>query len=122
MRGVHGVDVAGGTFPTQIWGNYMRFAKGPSCANFRRPSQPANFSPFYGKYAKQGGGGSRYGQYRVQGGGGTAYRGGGYSDGYNPRAYAPLPSPSSGGGSGSPSSGGSYDGGGGSDVPGVPDL
>jgi penicillin-binding protein 1A len=124
MRGVHGIDVAGGTFPTQIWGNYMRFAKGPSCANFRPPSQPVSFNPFNGKYAKQGGARSRYGQYRVQRGSGTAYRGGGYSDGYNPRAYAPLPSPSSGGyrsggGSGSPSSGGSA-GGGGIDVP-VPD-
>jgi penicillin-binding protein 1A len=89
MRGVHGVDVAGGTFPAQIWGNYMQTAKGPSCANFRRPSEPVRFDPFYGKYAKQSGSG-RYGSYRVSRGG-NVYSGGGYSDGYNPRAYERLP-------------------------------
>jgi len=93
MRGVHGVDVAGGTFPAEIWGNYMNVAKGP-CQNFRRPSEPVRFSPFYGKYSKRSGAG-RYGNYRVQGGANT-YSGGGYSDGYNPRAYERLPSPPGG--------------------------
>ena len=98
MRGVHGVNVAGGTFPAQIWGNYMQVAKGPSCDNFHRPSEPVRFSPFYGKYAKQGGGG-RYGRYRLSRGG-NVYSGGGYSGGYNPRAYQPLPSSPGGYGQG----------------------
>src|SRR5215210_961117 len=98
MRGVHGVNVAGGTFPAQIWGNYMQVATGPSCDNFHRPSEPVRFSPFYGKYAKRGGGG-RYGRYRLSRGG-NVYSGGGYSGGYNPRAYQPLPSSPGGYGQG----------------------
>ena len=118
MRGVHGVDVAGGTFPAQIWGSYMNVAKGTSCANFQRPRNPVRFSPFYGKYSKRGGGSSRYGEYRISGGG--AYRGGGYSDGYNPRAYQNLPSQPRGydGGGSSPGGGGGVD----INVPDVPDL
>src|SRR3712207_3703965 len=47
MRGVHGIDVAGGTFPTQIWGAYMQMAKGNDCRGFPQPKNPAQFSPFY---------------------------------------------------------------------------
>jgi penicillin-binding protein 1A len=94
MRGVHGVDVAGGTFPAQIWGSYMSVAKGPTCTNFRRPRERVRFEPFYGKYAR-GGGAPSYGRYRLPGSG-TTYRGGGYSDGYSPRAYESLPSPPGG--------------------------
>jgi penicillin-binding protein 1A len=53
MRGVHGIDVAGGTFPASIWGNFMREIR-PGCRGFSGPSNPVSFTPFYGKYASQG--------------------------------------------------------------------
>ncbi len=53
MRGIHGIDVAGGTFPAQIWGAFMGRAK-DGCGDFRAPSHPVSFVPFYGKYASQG--------------------------------------------------------------------
>jgi len=121
MRGVHGIDVAGGTFPAQIWGSYMDTAKGSQCASFPSPSKPAKFSPFYGKRAKQGSsrGGTRT-YLRTPGSSGNSYNGGGNSnDGYrsSPRFYE---SPSNGG-----NDGGNNDGGGGDlniDVPEVPEV
>jgi penicillin-binding protein 1A len=116
MRGVHGIDVAGGTFPAQIWGSYMRVAKGTSCRNFQRPSDPVRFSPFYGKRAREGGSRRRNGRgdYLTVPGGPDPYRG--YSTPYrsSPDYYE---SPPSGGG-------GSDDGPGGVDVdvPDVPNL
>ena len=112
---MHGIDVAGGTFPAQIWGSYMDTAKGTQCASFPTPSKPAKFSPFYGKHAKQGrsSGGTR--TYLRRRGGGNSYNGGGYSDdGYrsSPQFYE------------SPSDGGN-DGGGNDldiDVPEVPEV
>jgi penicillin-binding protein 1A len=53
MRGVHGVDVAGGTFPASIWGAFMRQVPG-SCGAFKEPTKPIQFQPFYGQYASQG--------------------------------------------------------------------
>jgi len=53
MRGVHGIDVAGGTFPASIWGNFMREVR-PGCRGFSGPSNPVSFQPFYGKYSSQG--------------------------------------------------------------------
>ncbi|MGI8440289.1 MAG: penicillin-binding transpeptidase domain-containing protein, partial [Thermoleophilaceae bacterium] len=53
MRGVHGIDVAGGTFPASICGNFMREGH-PGCRGFSGPSNPVSFTPFSGKYASQG--------------------------------------------------------------------
>ena len=53
MRGIHGIDVAGGTFPASIWGAFMGRAK-EGCSGFRAPSNPVSYVPFYGKYASQG--------------------------------------------------------------------
>jgi penicillin-binding protein 1A len=47
----HGGSVAGGTFPAEIWGDYMRKAKGGYCGDFREPEHPMTFTKFYGKYA-----------------------------------------------------------------------
>src|SRR4051794_6005280 len=47
----HGAAVAGGTFPAEIWGDYMREAKGRYCGEFTQPKHPMAFSKFYGKYA-----------------------------------------------------------------------
>jgi len=107
MRGVHGVDVAGGTFPAQIWGTYMNAAKGPSCSNFDRPSEPVKFEPFYGKRARGRESRSTFRlggrEYRITGPG-DSYGGGGFSGRSNaspPPVY------------GAPPSGGDFEGGGG---------
>jgi penicillin-binding protein 1A len=54
MRSVHGISVAGGTFPAQIWGRYMKLAKGDDCGDFPEPRQLFHSSPFFGKYATTG--------------------------------------------------------------------
>ncbi|MGI8727491.1 MAG: transglycosylase domain-containing protein, partial [Solirubrobacterales bacterium] len=50
MEGVHGINVAGGTFPAQIWGDYMAQAK-ESCKGFSKPSTPFQPTPFYGEFS-----------------------------------------------------------------------
>jgi penicillin-binding protein 1A len=54
MRSVHGISVAGGTFPAQIWGRYMKTAKGRSCEPFAAPKEPFRAVPFFGTYATTG--------------------------------------------------------------------
>ena len=51
----HGGSVAGGTFPAEIWGDYMKAVKGKFCGDFKPPSTPFHSSPFFGKYARGGG-------------------------------------------------------------------
>ena len=46
MESVHGIRVAGGTFPAQIWHDFMVVAKRKSCAAFAPPTQPVAFVPF----------------------------------------------------------------------------
>jgi penicillin-binding protein 1A len=55
MRSVHGVSVAGGTFPAAIWGEYMSSIKGSFCNDFKPPREPFVSSPFVGDYASNGG-------------------------------------------------------------------
>jgi penicillin-binding protein 1A len=83
MRSVHGISVAGGTFPAQIWGGFMRQAKGSDCRSFPQPTTPVTFSPFFGKH-------SRTGKSPTDSSGGTSAGGGGYK-GYDPRLYAQPP-------------------------------
>lgn len=54
MRSVHGISVAGGTFPAQIWGNYMKRVKGSRCGDFPPPEERFMSRPFFGKYASTG--------------------------------------------------------------------
>jgi penicillin-binding protein 1A len=54
MTSVHGISVAGGTFPAQIWGTYMKQAKGSFCGDFPQPKTPFEATPFFGKYATTG--------------------------------------------------------------------
>jgi penicillin-binding protein 1A len=54
MRNVHGMSVAGGSFPAQIWGAFMRQAKGSDCRSFPQPTTPATFSPFHGEHTSTG--------------------------------------------------------------------
>jgi penicillin-binding protein 1A len=54
MESVHGISVAGGTFPARIWHDYMIVAKGSDCSDFPRPRTPMSFKPFFGKFATTG--------------------------------------------------------------------
>jgi len=50
-----GANVDGGTFPAQIWGDYMSHIKGKFCGGFAKPTTPFQASPFYGKYSRSSG-------------------------------------------------------------------
>ncbi len=55
MNGLyHGSNVDGGTFPAEIWGNYMKQAKGGFCGQFVKPDRPFTSSPFFGKNSTTG--------------------------------------------------------------------
>ena len=47
-------SVAGGTWPARIWHDFMLTAHGENCDDFPEPTEPAEFSPFFGKYANTG--------------------------------------------------------------------
>jgi penicillin-binding protein 1A len=49
MTNVHGIKVAGATFPAQIWHDYMSVAKGGFCGKFSKPTEPAELQPFCGR-------------------------------------------------------------------------
>jgi hypothetical protein len=138
MNNVHGIQVAGATFPATIWHDFMSVAHGTDCNSFPQPTQPAKFSTFYGdhaanspRYSRFGGYGGRYGGRYGNGNGygtgtpGTGGTGGnGGTGGYNPNLYATppqgapqtVPPPQSpnntGGGTGAPNGGGGGGGGG----------
>jgi penicillin-binding protein 1A len=50
-----GGPVDGGTFPAQIWGDYMNRVKGSYCGDFSPPEEAFVSSPFFGRYANSGG-------------------------------------------------------------------
>jgi penicillin-binding protein 1A len=54
----HGGSVAGGTFPAEIWHDYMSAVKGKFCGDFKPPKEPFQAVPFFGKYARSGGKGT----------------------------------------------------------------
>jgi penicillin-binding protein 1A len=91
MRSVHGISVAGGTFPAAIWHDYMTVAHGDDCSSFPQPTEPARFSPFFGKYASTGGRGT--GSYYDDSYGSSSDNsaGGGDYHGYDPRLYESPP-------------------------------
>ncbi|MDP9401166.1 MAG: transglycosylase domain-containing protein [Actinomycetota bacterium] len=50
-----GGPVAGGTFPAEIWGDYMRVATRSRCADFpSTPREPVALGPYSGRYAQGG--------------------------------------------------------------------
>jgi penicillin-binding protein 1A len=82
-------SVAGGTWPAMIWHDFMSTAKGDDCNDFPPPTEPAEFSPFFGEYASTGSSGT--GEYY-----GPSTDDGTESDEeYDPRFYeeAPLDAP-----------------------------
>lgn len=50
MYSVHGITVAGSTFPSGIWNDYMTVAHGDECGDFAVPP-PFEAQPFFGTYA-----------------------------------------------------------------------
>src|SRR4051795_9197536 len=46
MTNVHGIKVAGATFPAQIWHDYMSVAKGGFCGKFPKPFERPELKPY----------------------------------------------------------------------------
>jgi penicillin-binding protein 1A len=92
MTNVHGISVQGGSFPAQIWHDYMMVAKGGYCGDFPPPTTPVVWAPFYGHYATTGAPGAQVPTTTTptpgSGTGGTAP---GTYKGYDPRLYASPP-------------------------------
>ena len=56
MNGLYnGANVDGGTFPADIWGDYMGRVKGSFCGDWPAPTEPFSSAPFSGRYATSGG-------------------------------------------------------------------
>ncbi len=62
MYSVHGVSVAGGTFPAMIWNDFMEVAlphpdvaEGEECPAFPEPSDPVEWIDFHGEYSSSSG-------------------------------------------------------------------
>jgi penicillin-binding protein 1A len=45
----------GGTYAAPVWHAFMAIAHGDDCSDFPEPTEPAKFTPFFGKYARSGG-------------------------------------------------------------------
>jgi penicillin-binding protein 1A len=101
MRSVHGISVAGATFPSGIWHDFMQVAHRGYCQDFPAPTTPFVSSPFYGKYSKSGGPGDNSYQYGYQP---YLYNGGTQpqtnqkskkngNNSYDPRLYEAPPQP-----------------------------
>jgi penicillin-binding protein 1A len=76
----------GGTYAAPVWHNFMLPAHGDYCDDFPQPTEPVQFSPFFGKYSATGSSGSQ--QYYNAPNTTTSPQ-------YNPRYYeqAPLDQP-----------------------------
>jgi penicillin-binding protein 1A len=115
MRSVHGIQVAGGTFPTQIWHDFMNVAHGNDCSSFPQPNTPFQSSPFFGRYSSTGGGSTpgnvdeKKNKIKT-----VPNNTGGSTGGYNPQLYEapPQKAPSTGGGGGTTGGGGGNSSGG----------
>jgi penicillin-binding protein 1A len=90
MRGVHGINVAGGTLPADIWHAFMSVAHGSDCSSFSPPQHPATFGSFSGAHSAGGSSGGAY-QSAPPGGGGGNSAGGQNYRGYDPRLYESPP-------------------------------
>jgi penicillin-binding protein 1A len=108
MRSVHGISVAGGTFPAEIWHKFMSVAKGNFCGDFPPPKSTITWLPFFSKYSgyrgsytyNQGYGNSTGGGYGTGGGNGAGGGTGGGYNGYDPRIYGGSGGSGAGGGTG----------------------
>ena len=77
----------GGTYAAPVWHDFMLPAHGDYCDDFPEPTEPAEFSPFFGKYSSTGS--ARTGEYYGPSGPITP------DQKYDPRFYedAPLDAP-----------------------------
>jgi len=93
MRGVHGISVAGGTFPAQIWRDFMNVAKRSDCGSFPPAKEQVQFHPFFGKLSRTGTRTDKNGNYTAPppSGGGDNSAGGQDYKGYDPRLYEAPP-------------------------------
>jgi penicillin-binding protein 1A len=64
MYSVHGIEVFGGTFPAQIWHDFMSQVV-KKCKEWPAPKEPFVSQPFFGRYSSTGapGGGTDTGTY-----------------------------------------------------------
>ena len=78
----------GGTYAAPVWHDFMLPAHGDYCDDFPEPTEPAEFSPFFGKYSSTGS--ARTGEYSDPSGTSTTP-----DPKYDPRFYeeAPLDPP-----------------------------
>jgi penicillin-binding protein 1A len=81
----------GGTYAAPVWHDFMNAAHGDSCDDFPPPEHPAEFHPFFGKYAATGKPSTTY-PTQPQDGTGTG-SGGGASPNqkFDPRFYEQAP-------------------------------
>lgn len=55
MNGMYfGSNIDGGTYPAQIWGDYMKKVVAKGCGKWKEPTEPFNSQPFQGKFAREG--------------------------------------------------------------------
>jgi len=57
MNGMYrptGGNIDGGTYPADIWADYMKKAVGKFCGDFKKPTQPFHSQPFFGHYSREG--------------------------------------------------------------------
>jgi penicillin-binding protein 1A len=55
MTSVHGISVAGGTFPAQIWHDYSEVSLRKGCPAFPEPQDPVEWISFHGEYSSDSG-------------------------------------------------------------------
>ncbi|MDX6678862.1 MAG: penicillin-binding protein, partial [Solirubrobacteraceae bacterium] len=99
----NGGNVDGGTYPAQIWGRYMKAAKGKFCGQFKKPDHAFKVKSFKGKYRQPYRPSTQYdpnlgpaGQPRQQ----TGQPGAGSTGGAAPQTVVPVkppPPPQAGG-------------------------
>jgi penicillin-binding protein 1A len=91
MTAVHGISVAGGTFPAEIWNAFYTNA-GIPCEDFDVPDEGIEWAPFYGSYTSSQ---SSSDDYSYSSDPSSSYSapsyesGGGGTGGYDPDLYAP---------------------------------
>jgi penicillin-binding protein 1A len=124
MNGMYaptGGNIDGGTYPADIWGEYMKHAVGSYCGEFKKPTTPFHGQPFHGHYASEGGKdddedgsdtapdagpGTQTAPDTSQGGDDKKKPEGGNEDaGFDPNAYETPPQQAPGGGTQAPGDG-----------------
>ena len=84
MSSVHGISVAGGTFPAQIWHDYSEVALRNGCPDFPEPRNPVEWISFHGEYTSSSSSSCDYGEVTGSGSSEGSYSCG--SSSYEPSA------------------------------------